>query len=239
MQQRLVSTTALVLGAMAAPAFAGTLTANYDSFTNLAAVGVAYNLPGGAGTQTVNATLFHATRTDLPAGPGVDTYVPAQYNAFCVEIGETINQGVHTYPNVFPLLGATTNTGGISGPVAFDATRTLNLETFWGTFFPLASTDAAHTVAFQLGVWELAFDTNLSLAPSATGFWSNDSLVGPGAAAIAEGWLTQLSTNTGLSAPQPLYLLTGAGIQDHITTPTPGSFMLAAAGGLVMFRRRR
>lgn len=223
----------LSLGAVAA-AQAGTLSATYVAEYSKS---VQFVLNTSSLDQPSSRSL--GTRTG-----GTDTLVPNSFKAYCVELGEYIDYGpVQTHANVTPLLGGTTNTGGITGPVNFDATRTKNLETLWGSYSS-AVLNKDTSAAFQLAQWEITFDDDLSILNSAGKLYGVDrnlSMSGiqlDTASTIAQGWLADIASGKATKR-QSLLLLSGENMQDLVTpVPEPGT-MLALGLGAAAFLRRR
>lgn len=232
-----VSRFAFVAGVaiVASSAFAGDISANYSYYTGITNVNFMTDFGSVVAHNGQGTTQFYGNRTG-----GSDTLVPNNFPAYCVEIGETLGQGGNYHPNVFNLLGSSTNGGGISGPVLFDATRTMNLECLWGTFFPLIGGNGTLSAAFQLAQWELTFDNDVTLV-GATGarFWVDGSQFQAGITDVAESWLTDIR-NGSATTKQKMALLTGPGIQDIITpVPEPASFLALGLGGAMVALRRR
>lgn len=228
-----------VLAAFAAvgAASAFDLGADYSFHLNQS---VNYDTDIGAwtGNHDTNTAIIRGNRSAGAAG-GTTTLMPFATNVFdtyCAEIGQTIGGGYVTHTTVTPLLGSITTTGGSSGPVTFDATRTSRLELLWGNFKSLA-TDADHSAAFQLAQWELCFDTDATLdAGTGVKFWSTSSAT---YRTIAEGWLTDIR-NGSVTTHQNLLLLSDNGTQDLITpVPEPMTVLALGSGVALIIRRRR
>jgi len=235
MKARFRSVAAIALLACAGAATADTITANYSApFFN------GPNVFGLIGGQTsVPATLINGTRTDTPGVGGANADIPVNFPAFCVEVNQdvVVNGGPDYTHNVVPLLGSSTIP--ISGTsVFFDAARTDRMERLWGTFYdnPTAQSVPDFSTAFQMAVWEIAFDNDMNLS---TG--NNVVTSAPGATlAVAQGWLDVIAGGGGTN--MQLYLLQSDSAQDLITpgpAPAPGSAALLGLGGLISFRRRR
>ena len=219
---KVISIVALVTGAVSANA--GSITANY-SFQFTTGTSFIYN----SNPQSPNAALIQGVRTDLPAGIGVDSNVPKNFDAYCVEVGETIGGGSNTHAQVLPLLGSVTASGGITGPVTFTAARTKALETLWGSY-KSAVVDAATSTAFQIAQWEITFDTGLDLT---SGLMTASN-------AQAQTWLTNIKNGT-VTNRQALYHLKKDGLQDLVTpVPEPGTIAALGLGiGALLKRRAR
>lgn len=158
-------------------------------------------------------------------------------NALNISIASIESDGPQNYVRRVSLLnGSSTVAGPFSGPVFFDAVRTAHLERLYSNFYlGTVQSDPAYSAAFQLAIWEISFDTGLTIS-GGVGFQvtSGDA----GVRSTAQGMLNTVSTDT--SAGISLYLLSTDGAQDLITPiPAPGSLALAGLGGLVATRRRR
>jgi len=229
---------------------AGTITASYSALggTNFEHVSMIY---AGNSYSFATSKDFGTRSDDGPAGPGVDTLVTHHFVAYCVEIDQNLYIGQSNFhADVLPLLGSTTQLGGApgSGPVVFDATRTLMMERLWGGF-ELMAVDKHTAAAFQLAVWEIAFDDDQTLANNGSLLHAPAVDLGDAlsAASIAEGWLSQVrDLNIMLDTPS-LLLLTDPFVQDLIAVapapniPEPSSLVLALLGApaLAAFIRRR
>lgn len=239
----------LALVALAGVAHADTITAKYDipwNPGNNAFVQIRMPSSGSdPATREVSAVITNGLRQDLPAGPGVDATIAQQFPTFCVEIDENVQVSVggvfnaSTYTHeVLGLLGSTTAAGGISGPVTFDAVRTSRLERLWGGYFDNAvQTSQNSSLAFQLAVWEIAFETSptLDLFDGSSRFSVTNGLTGVNFAAQF-----LLSTVDSPGPSTPLYLLRAEGAQDLITpVPAPSAIGVIAVAGLAACRRRR
>lgn len=242
---------ALAALATAVSSQAGTITANYGALggTNFEHVSLIYS--GNA--YSFPTAMAIGTRTDdAPAGPGVDTLVDHNFIAYCVETDQNLHINASNFhADVMPLLGATTQLSGApgSGPVFFDATRTAMMERLWGGFED-AVVDQHTAAAFQLAVWEVAFDVDQTLVGGASLLHAPGVDLGNAlsAASIAEGWLAQVRDLNIAIATSPLLLMTDPTVQDLITLapppniPEPSSVVLAilgAAGAALFVRRRR
>lgn len=225
----------VVLGGTAEGAM---ISADYD-FDYWQSVSFSTRLPGHTGPMNQATVQFLGTRVDLPPGPGVDAVIPASFTSYCAEIGEGLQLSkVNHHADVLPLLGATTTSGGISGPVTFDPTRTGYLERLWGGFLDDV-VDTQTSAAFQLAQWELTFDTNATLYDlgGTSRFYVGPSQWGQ-IATMAEGWLSTVRGGGTLPSAR-LYLLKGPGVQDQITgIPEPATLLLLIAAGIPLALRR-
>lgn len=214
----------------------------------LGSISANYSIVGGIG----NPNFTYAGNPYSPGGGvaygvrtgGTDTTVPANFLAVCVEVGEPLNVPANnTHPDVFPLLGSSTNGGGISGPVLFTAARTKALQKLWGSYFGAASGGGAPAYAFQLASWEIAFDNALDLTtlPGPGNMFVSGGQFQAGITDVAETWLTAIRNDVNDAMPQtPLLLLTGQGVQDLVTpVPEPATLAAVALGLGAVLRRRR
>jgi hypothetical protein len=230
-RQGVLGACAIALAAAGASATGGNISEAY-SFSFVGAANLTTPFTGPISADTA---LFNGDRQDLPAGPGTDTNIPDLFPAFCVELGTPIlNPGSH---KVFPLLGSTTDPTGGPGPaVFFDPLRTARTERLWGGFLPLV-VDVSTAAAFQLALWEITYDTDMTLVVPGAHFVG----VGQfqlGISDLAESWLSIVNSPAPL--PQPtLFLLTAPGNQDIITVPTPGVGAIFGLGVMAALRRRR
>lgn len=222
---------------MAVAAYSFDLGADY-SFGLGQSVHYEVNIGSWTGAQDTNTAVIHGSRSAGAAG-GTTALLPSspyEYDTYCVEIGQSIGGGYNTHALVTPLLGATTTTGGNSGPVLFDATRTANLQTLWGSFKALAI-DSDSSAAFQLAQWEITFDDDMTLDQNALSrFWSNENAT---YRSTAEGWLSAIRTGSA-TTQQSLLLLSDPERQDLVTpVPEPGTMIALAAGAALVAGRRR
>lgn len=225
----------LALMATAVVAQAGTLQADWNYELGITNVRFTGNMPGLTGATTQGTTRFRAVRTG-----GTDTILPSEFRSYCAEIGEPLAEGNRTHANVSGLLGSTTTSGGISGPVFFDATRTTNLSKLWGTYFNSIGNDASMSAAFQLAQWEIAFDDDLTLVEgTGSRMWVASGQEIAGISDLAESWLTSVRDGSA-TAMSDLVLISGDGIQDQIAAvPEPGTIAAVGLGTLALLRRRK
>lgn len=196
------------------------------------------NIGGWTGAHDTNTAVIQGDRSAGAAG-GTTTLLPFasyQYDTYCIEIGQNIGGGYNTHSIVAPLLGMTTDNGGSSGPILFDATRTANLQTLWGSF-KSSVVDADTSAAFQLAQWEITFDSDVTLDQNANSrFWSNESTT---YRSTAENWLTAIRTGSA-TTQQSLLILSDPDKQDLVTpVPEPATMLALAAGAAIFGARRR
>jgi len=237
MKQTVLAAAGLAICAGTALATSGTVNSGFGIDHQFGPPGgVQFTL--GATALTEPTATFRGDRID--ANPGTNTTIPDRYTAYCVELGIDLFNPTVSY-TAYDLLGGTTSSGGLSGPVTFDAIRTDRLQRLWGTF-EASVNSIGSSAAFQLAIWELAFDNDQTLV-TGTLFVSGAQFQ-LGVTDLAESYLSVIRSGGGVSVP--LVLLStnnggenGADSQDIITTPTPAGASMLALGGLVAMRRRR
>lgn len=178
---------------------------------------------------------FDAARTG-----GTDTLLPSTFITYCVEMGEYISGGPHNHPEVVSLPGNTTITGGVTGPILFDAIRTQHVQRLWANAFPLVDSNANLSCAFQLAQWELTFDDDMTLGGGGGGrFWVNAGQFQAGITDVAEAWLTNIRTGV-WTAERRVVLLRGPNIQDQVgMVPEPATLGVLSLGVIALVSRRR
>jgi hypothetical protein len=233
----------------------GTITAYFNDPQGIDFVNFNSTFPTGQ-SGGASAAIVDATRTDTP-GPGVDSIIPTNFRVFCVEVGQDIYvPQTSTFANVellSPTNTITTNPGADTGPVVFDATRTVNIEKLFGAFYPSSDTDTAANDAFQLALWKLAFDSDFSLTldpgnPNQRMWIDPSNEPSPSIVNTAQGYLTAIQNDVTNQLPEAqLALLTDPTIQDQLALiptnvsnlPEPVSLSLVAPAALLLLRRRR
>jgi hypothetical protein len=134
----------------------------------------------------------------------VGQFAWAGFNSFCVEIGQSISPGLHTFPTRAPLASSGLANAGL-------------VADFWRSYGPKTTgfTSVTDAAAFQLGIWELISDgpsRNLK-----SGSFQVGASASP-AVARAESWLN----GTGTPAPSAggpavsLYVLQHPTRQDQV-----------------------
>jgi hypothetical protein len=128
-------------------------------------------------------------------------------------------------------------------PLTFDATRQLNVARLFTNNFGTALSDAQHSAAFQIALWDILFDNDANI--STYGGAGQFGLSAGNAATIllAQGYVS----NLGGGNPQfPLTQLTSRDHQDFVTPGTPGLVpepsplpLLGAGLAVMVFAMRR
>ena len=215
----------------ASVAQAGVLTGS-----SLSGEGVTINYNGAATATT--AGVFTGTFDVDGAGP-----TPAVNVLFwCVDIFKHVT-------NPFSYSGYTAAIFE-SPPLTFDASRQQNLARLFANNFGTALSDAQHSAAFQLAIWDVLFDSDANLSTSGAGQFGvtagNATTIG----------MAQTYVN-GLSNPVPPLVaiqFTSADHQDFITPglvpglncercqvpePSPLPLLVIGAAGMLFAMRRR
>ena len=127
------------------------------------------------------------------------------FNSFCVEIGQSISPGLHTFPTVKSL-----STSGLAnaGLVA----------DFWRRYGPTTTTgftSVTDAAAFQLGLWELISDGHVARDLKSGSFRVGDS-ASP-AVALAASWLRGDGTPApGAGGSVDLHVMQHPTLQDQV-----------------------
>lgn len=209
--------------ALSAAASADTVTAKYTS-TYAKTVDITSPVNNG----NVNTVQFHWTRQDSP-GPGVDGTVPTNFTTYCVDLAQHVSANTnYTFDAMSPAV------------YGFTATQTTLLENLWSAYFP--SINSADTsAAFQVAIWEIVYDTGLSLTSGAFDVNTSGTV-----RTTAQNWLNAVSATTFVrSGPGiNLVVLKSATAQDQLTNapplvPTPATAVIGAAGMFLASSRRR
>ena len=221
----LASATCLALSS-AIIANAGTLTARSLSGEN-----VTINV-NNAGTATTAGAFTGTFDAD---GAGGNAPVGIIY--WCVDLFKHVSYPPFSYDNY-------TAAAFESLPLTFDATRQLNLARLFTNQFPTALSDAQHSAAFQMAIWDVLFDNDANLS---TYGGAGQFGISAGSAAtinLAQGYVNTLGNGN----PQyPLIQLTSRGNQDFVTPGTPSLLvpepsplpLLGAGLAAMMFALRR
>ncbi len=231
---------ALALGASlsalaAGSAFGDTLKGSYVNVygpKNVAVHADNWAQGGQFGNNNTTTRQFNWTRSDLPAGPGVDTTIPEQFHSYCVDLDTFINANqTYTFQVITP------------GAYGFNATQILLLSRLWGGFESQVS-NSDQAAAFQVAVYEIQRDgANLNLSSGHFSVQDNENTAN--LKQIASQWLSQVADmNVNLPTPDLAVLLAPNFVQHQLTIrpliPAPATGVLGMMGaGLLASRRRR
>lgn len=178
---------------------------------------------------SVNTNQFEWSRTDIaPPAPGADLTISSNFITYCVELSQSIGS-------------SSDKTFNVVTPAAhgFSPTQTSLILNLWGTYLPTVNS-SNESAAFQAAIWEIVYDTDLSLTSGSFKLNTSGTIRN-----TAQAWLD------GISAPSYSYtgpnlalaVLESASVQDQITVmqvvPTPASAAMGLAGCVFLMARRR
>ncbi|MFN7022615.1 MAG: MYXO-CTERM sorting domain-containing protein, partial [Phycisphaerales bacterium] len=162
---------------------------------------------------------------------GTYTGVSGNFNGFCLELTETIQEpNAYTY-KVVPLSVAPDGDGLFTFPLG--AAGADLLSELWGRWHgTLDISNANDCAAFQIAIWEIVYDANLILNNA------GDSLIIGAPAPVLTQAQFYLDSLDGTGPRAVLEAFTHPTAQDQVI-PTPGALALLGMGGLAAVRRRR
>lgn len=211
-----IAVSAIAILTFAGVAAADTVRAQYDS-----RYGRDVNITRDGDTRDIRTVQFNWTRSDTP-GPGVDPYIPVNFDSYCVEIGQTIAGGTkYDFEVMTPALAG------------FSSFQELMLERLWASFFPVVDS-SLESAAFQVSVWEITYD--------GVDVTDGDFVVNSGndVRTLAQSWLDTVSDDAYDGPTQNLVILHHPTAQDQLTpVPAPATAALGLLAGGVGARRRR
>jgi hypothetical protein len=195
------------------------------------------------GSRTVNFALSspNVTTSGFTEAGGFTTLVDNTklVTSYCVDLYEFLSFSDPAYSN-YTLVDGSMH--------AFKNTRA---DTDIGKLFSAGHVvnSATTQAAFQIAVWELAFETDTSydVSSGAARFFGGSAADPGGALSLASDWLSQLSSITNTSDVQVLESITQRGIPGHqdqvfvnrVPEPSSATLALAALLGLGFVTRRR
>ena len=195
------------------------------------------------GSRTVNFALSspNVTTSGYTEAGGFTTLVDNTklVTSYCVDLYEFLSFSDPAYSN-YTLVDGSMH--------AFKNTRA---DTDIGKLFSAGHVvnSATTQAAFQIAVWELAFETDTSydVSSGAARFFGGSAADPGGALSLASDWLSQLGSITNTSDVQVLESITQRGIQGHqdqvfvnrVPEPSSAALTVAALLGLGFVTRRR
>lgn len=222
----------MTLAVLAAMAASGTALGAGASFTGtfngiVPPTPITWSVTGGAFNNAGAAGFFNWTKTG-----GTYSGVSGNFDAFCLELTETIQEpNSYTY-KVVPLASGVAPDGDGMFTFPLDATQIAQMSELWGRH--RSSITAATATAFQLAIWEIVYDNNLII----NGLGDSLQFTAPtpaGDIALAQFYLNSID---GTGPMMTLEAFTHPTQQDQII-PAPGTIALLGVGGLLAARRRR
>ncbi|MFN0012044.1 MAG: Cys-Gln thioester bond-forming surface protein [Phycisphaerales bacterium] len=183
----------------------------------------------------------------ISGATGLNSVINGDRRTFCIDLSQHVNKNTNTYE----IVDIVAEVSGISP--AFAGVRGAAISGIYNTFGSAAigSTNATSNdfaAAFQLAVWELAYDftgvaSSINLAAGVASFKKTDG------SALSGGILTQFNNIISAVGNGPvaagLVALRSGNYQDQLVyvpgtlIPSAGSAAMAALGGLLIARRRR
>lgn len=220
------------LAALALAAASGTAFGAGASFTGtfngiVPPTPITWSVTGGAFNNAGAAGFFNWDKTGGTYGG-----VSGNFDAFCLELTEVIQEpNSYTY-KVVPLASGLAPDGDGANTFPLNPLQIAQMSELWGRH--RNSITAASATAFQLAIWEIVYDTNLTI----NGFGDSLQFTAPtpaGDIALAQFYL---NTIDGTGPLMTLDAFTHPTQQDQIV-PAPGALALLSVGGLLAGRRRR
>ncbi len=183
----------------------------------------------------------------ISGAAGLNSVINGDRRTFCIDLSQHVSRNTNTYE----IVDIVAEVGGISP--AFAGVRGAAISGIYNTYGTTAiggtrSTSNDFAAAFQMAVWELAYDftgvaSSISLTGGVARFKKTDGT------ALSSGILTQFNTIISAIGNGPiaagLVALRSGNYQDQLVyvpgtlIPSAGSAAMAALGGLMIARRRR
>lgn len=151
------------------------------------------------------------------------TLLPEQFQAFCIDVNQTIQYGQSYTFTVTPIEDAPTPGGGMG------LAKANLLRELWGRHYAASLTSNTNAAAFQSAIWEVVNDPGTNLSGGSLRIQGHGASV-----SLAQSWLDGLNGDASFFAP--VYALTSDETQDMIV---PGPSTLALLGLATMIGRRR
>jgi hypothetical protein len=217
-----------VVALLAGSASADSLTGSYSSsFTQTVALTVqGWNI---GPSNNFDSRQFNWSRSDLPAGMGVDSTIPASFVGYCVEINQPVPANTQVgYEVVTP------------ASFGYNANQILLLSRLWGEYAN-AINSSVMSAAFQLSIYEVAYDGDGPGINLDTGDFIVQNVGSTFAVKIAAQTMLGVVTAPNYAGGvAPIAVLTSPTAQDQLVrVPAPASGALAVVGAGLIARRRR